>query len=717
MFRKHPRLQFNLRLEGQPSSVSINSVADSGAQSNLWSYQEYQRAGFVVSDLQPVSSQFCVADRRPLQIVGAFKGIFEGVTSDGRVVTCRSLVYVSRYVEGFFLSYDTMLNLQVLDVRFPEIGRFPPAHAAFERGNTQACNTSSEARCEEPCTCPARSAVPCRPAELPFAAIPENIPRMRAWLLDRYAASTFNVCPHQPLQHMSGPPIEIHLDDNATPRVCHTAIPIPLHWQKQVLDDILRDEALGVIEKVPYGVPVTWCHRMVITRKHDGSPRRTVDLSPLNRFCRREAHSGESPFLLARRVPGSTWKTVSDAWNGYHSVPLRESDRHLTTFITPYGRYRYKRAPQGFLSSGDGYNRRFEAILSDFERKERCVDDCVFYDNTLEGHWWRTIDFLSLVGSSGIIINPSKFQFSQRVVDFAGFRISEQNIEPLPKYLDAIRSFPTPKGITDIRSWFGLINQVSNYAQLREVMLPFRKFLSPKNKFYWDDELDKLFIESKELIIASIHKGVRIFDPQKPTCLRTDWSKRGIGYFLLQKQCSCDSTLPDCCLGGWAVTLAGSRFLNGPEERYAAIEGEALAIAWSLEQTRYFTQGCNNLVVVTDHKPLIKIFSDRTLDEIDNNRLFRQKQRTLPWHYRIAHLPGKTNHAADALSRHPHFSGELNSVCVAEYEEHLLMAAISKEVHDRVAISWSRLVEESIKDPVLNILKRAIREGFSGRYS
>ena len=92
MFRKHPRLQFNLRLEGQPSSVSINSVADSGAQSNLWSYQEYQRAGFVVSDLQPVSSQFCVADRRPLQIVGAFKGIFEGVASDGRVVTCRSLV-------------------------------------------------------------------------------------------------------------------------------------------------------------------------------------------------------------------------------------------------------------------------------------------------------------------------------------------------------------------------------------------------------------------------------------------------------------------------------------------------------------------------------------------------------------------------------------------------------------------------------------------------
>jgi hypothetical protein len=51
-------------------------------------------------------------------------------------------------------------------------------------------------------------------------------------------------------------------------------------------------------------------------------------------------------------------------------------------------------------------------------------------------------------------------------------------------------------------------------------------------------------------------------------------------------------------------------------------------VAWGLEQTRYFTQGCDNLVVVTDHKPLVKIFGDRTLDEITNSRLFRLKQRT-----------------------------------------------------------------------------------------
>ena len=111
--------------------------------------------------------------------------------------------------------------------------------------------------------------------------------------------------------------------------------------------------------------------------------------------------------------------------------------------------------------------------------------------------------------------------------------------------------------------------------------------------------------------------------------------------------------MPDCCPDGWKITLAGSRFLSGAEQRYAAIEGEELAIAWGLEQTRYFTQGCPNLLVVTDHKPLTKIFGDRTLDEISNTRLFRLKQRTLPWYFRTAYLPGKTNHAADATSRHP----------------------------------------------------------------
>ena len=424
----------------------------------------------------------------------------------------------------------------------------------------------------------------------------------------------------------------------------------------------------------------------------------------------------ESPFHLARRVPKGTWKTVTDAWNGYHSVPLRESDRNLTTFITPFGRWRYTRAPQGFLSSGDGYNRRFDAILSSFERKERCVDDTIHYDFDLEQHWWRTIDLLTCAGRAGIVLNPTKFQFSERDVNFAGFRISDHTIEPLPKYLNAIREFPSPTSTTDIRSWFGLVNQVANYAQLRDTMAPFKPFLSPRCKFIWSPELESAFQASKDAIIDAIRHGVEIFDMQRRTCLRPDWSKRGIGYFLLQQHCACPSGLPDCCPHGWRITLAGSRFLSSAEQRYAAIEGEALAIAWGLEQTRYFTQGCDNLIIVTDHKPLVKIFGDRTLDEITNSRLFRLKQRTLPWRFEIQHLPGKCNHAADATSRHPSYSSTIDSPSfgssdVPDLTESALMASIRDDTQELSTVPWSLLAQETARDSSLSTLLRWIQEG------
>ena len=168
----------------------------------------------------------------------------------------------------------------------------------------------------------------------------------------------------------------------------------------------------------------------------------------------------------------------------------------------------------------------------------------------------------------------------------------------------------------------------------------------------------------------------------------------------------------DCCPGGWWIALAGSRFLTPAEQRYAAIEGEALAVAWGLNQARYFTQGCDNLVV----KPLVKIFGDRTLDEITNSRLFRLKQRTLPWRFDIKHLPGKTNHAADATSRHPSPSGSVHSTSlgassIPDLVESALMASIRQDTQDIGTISWSLLGRETASDTALSSLLKLVEQG------
>ena len=144
---------------------------------------------------------------------------------------------------------------------------------------------------------------------LPFSCIPEDYAVIREWLSDKYAASTFNTCPHRPLHCIAGHPIEIHVDPLAKRMAFHTPSSIPLHWQQKVHDHLIRDEAMRILEKVPHGEPTEWCHCMANIRKRDGSPRRTVDLSPLNKlnkFCKRETHAFKAPFHLAQRMPRNT---------------------------------------------------------------------------------------------------------------------------------------------------------------------------------------------------------------------------------------------------------------------------------------------------------------------------------------------------------------------------------------------------------------------------
>lgn len=734
---QHPTLKLRLTVDSSDydainypppkvKSCEVCVVTDTGAQSCLWGLSDFLRCGFKESDLIPVKHSLYAANKEKIDVLGAILIRLSGTDVDGELRSAAIMVYVSPRTHRFYLSKEALIQLDVIPRDFPRIGSATENCGISESAVFgDQINGQSETDANlAPCGCPKRTLPPPRPQNLPFACTEGNIPKMREWLLQQYSSSTFNQCKHQQLPGMAGPSIRLHVQPDAKPSAVHTPATVPLHWQEEVKDQLDADVALGVIEKVPIGEPSAWCHRMVLARRADGKPRRTVDLSPLNAHCLRETHHVQAPFKQAKAIPSNTWKTVTDAWNGFHSVPIHCDDRHYTTFITPWGRYRYKVAPQGFIASGDGYSRRFDEIIADVERKSKCVDDTIMWDedDNLESHWWRTIDFITLCGNNGIILNQSdsKFQFCKKTVDFAGFCITPTEIKPLDKYINAIKDFPVPRKLADIRSWFGLINQVGHYNKLCPIMAIFKPLLSPKNRFIWNDELDLAFNQSKEIIINAIKEGVEIFDLDRPTCLRPDWSKTGIGFFLSQKHCSCSQSYPGCCIDGWKIALAGSRFLRPEETRYAPVEGEALAIAWSLEQTRYFTQGCDNLLVITDHKPLTKLFSDRTLDEITNPRLQSLKQRTLLWKFAIKHMPGTDNCFSDATSRNPAHSEEefsegnlSKNVCTYSKDFDTMETELAAVASDNLrAITWDLVKKESEKDPQIQSLVSIIASGF-----
>ena len=658
-------------------STELPVMADTGCQSCLAGINTIRQLGLSQDDLIPVTMTMTGVANDGIPIIGATVIRFSGKTSSGDERSTRQLVYITNTTPHIFLSREGCAELGLIPHKFPKIGEIPKEQfSSFQcpvddKGNTitSSCVPGYPPNPKDkntPCGCPVRQKMPPKPTSLPCEPTETNRLHLQQWLIDYYRSSAFNMCKNQPLILMDSPPMRLMIEPNACPTAFHTPLPVPLHWQEEVKAGLDQDVKLGVIEPVPIGNPVTWCHRMVVIPKKDGKPRRTVDFQALNAHAIRETHHTMSPFHQARSIPSNTKKTVLDAWNGYHSVPLHEDDRHLTTFITPWGRYRYRVAPQGYIASGDSYTRRYDEIIADFPQKTKCVDDALLWESCTEKSIWQTINYIDLCGRKGITFNIPKFVLAADNVEFAGFEVTANSVSPCHQYLQAIMDFPKPQNITDIRSWFGLLNQVSYAFSMTNKMQPFRALLQPKTVFNWTNELDQLFEESKHKIIQEIEEGVRIFDKSKPTCLATDWSKDGIGFWLFQKHCRCASLKPFCCQNGWKITLVGSRFTSGAESRYAPVEGEALAVADALDKARFFILGCEDLILAVDHKPLLKILGDRSLDEISNSRLRNLKERTLRYRFRIVHIPGIKHRAADAISRHPTGSATPSSLVLPD---------------------------------------------------
>ena len=128
--------------------------------------------------------------------------------------------------------------------------------------------------------------------------------------------------------------------------------------------------------------------------------------------------------MLASDVPAGTKKSVLDVWNSFHSVPVVKEDRDKLCFVTQWGTYRCRVAPQGYLASGDGYTHRFAQIIQGIENKRTIVDDTVILSDSVEEKFNDVCKILTVCSEAGLIFNSDKFQFGLDKVDFAGLEIT-----------------------------------------------------------------------------------------------------------------------------------------------------------------------------------------------------------------------------------------------------------------------------------------------------
>lgn len=444
------------------------------------------------------------------------------------------------------------------------------------------------------------------------------------------------------LKPMKGNPVHVYLKENVVPYAIFSPRKIPFAWRQQVkdeLDEMCQKKIIQAVEDSP----ADFVSPLVVVQKPNGKLRICVDFTKLNIYVKRPTHPFKAPWDAVSNIDRkANYFSTLDATNGYWQLELDKESQSLTTFLTPWGRFKFLRAPMGLVSSGDEYCRRGDSALSGIGNIQKVVDDILAYDETFEQHFTRIVQILDRCRAEGITLNENKFIFAKPEVSFVGYKITSQGIKADPKKVDAIKNFKRPENITQLRSFMGLVNQLGSFSSnISRAAIPLRTLLKIKNEFLWTAVHDQSFDNVRNALVEP--PVLAHFDPSLPTALHSDASRlHGLGYVLLQKH---DDT--------WKLIQCGSRFLTETESRYAMIEIELLGITWAVTKCRIYLLGQDSFKIVTDHKPLLSILNDQTLDGIENPRLQRLKEKIAGYSFVAEWKKGSDHLIPDALSRNP----------------------------------------------------------------
>ncbi|KAG1683501.1 hypothetical protein GQR58_009944 [Nymphon striatum] len=391
---------------------------------------------------------------------------------------------------------------------------------------------------------------------------------------------------------MSGKPMHIHLHDytpNDLPTPCTTARQIPLAYRdaaKAELDDMLLK---GIIK--PVTQPTDFVSPFLVVPKVDGKVRLVVDYKYLNKFVKRPVHPFPSISDVKMTVPPSAkWFAKLDATKGYWQVPLHDDSQLLTTFLTPWGRFCYTRAPMGLSSSGDEY--------------------CLRGDRALEDHKpLRTIANKDLT----TIENPRMQRILEKLIpyNFTVDWISGKS-HHIP---DALSRAPVDKPEpTDV---------ICNIIQARQDPATAKIIMAitedPVCQLLSTAILSKSYMEVKKLPIGN---------PVRPY-LRY-WDRLSISDGLI-------------LLDGKRIYIPSSLRSNILSILHSSHQGISRTKARANEL--YFWIGM-------DHKPL-RTIANKDLTTIENPRMQRILEKLIPYNFTVDWISGKSHHIPDALSRAP----------------------------------------------------------------
>lgn len=428
----------------------------------------------------------------------------------------------------------------------------------------------------------------------------------------------------------------INLKEGAVPYAISVPRKLPIGLRDETEKELKRMLELGVIERVEEYRE--WCAGMVVAPKSSGAVRICVDLTQLNKSVKRENFPLPRVEEMLAMIDGSQVFSKMDANSGFWQIKLNEESRKLTTFITPFGRFQFKKMPFGISAAPEFFQRQMNKVLAGLKGVLCMMDDILVYGADREQHDMRLKAALERLEQVGMTLNNEKCEFGVSRVKFLGHVISREGIEADPDKVKAIIEMKPPQCKRELKGFLGMVNYLSKFnPYLAELEKPLRDLIKKDSTWVWDCDQQDSFEKVKQAmarapVLAKFSLGLK-------HRVSADASAHALGAALLQ----------ETGRGEWQPVAFASRSMTGAERVYAQLEKEALAITWACEKFDFYLVG-SEFEVETDHKPLVKLLGSSDLSEMPL-RCQRFKLRLMRYNFKIFHTPGTKMYLADLLSR------------------------------------------------------------------